>query len=350
VDAFPWFAKETERGDSGQSQEIIARSNASQTVGPAEPTRRTDPEIVCEHRGGQIAWTDIVKPSAFDYHLPDSPTEVVEILARHGEVAKVLAGGQSLIPMLALRIVAFEHLVDIGRIIDLQGIDRHGSELSIGACTTSAAVERSPEIAEMVPLLNRASPLIGHFPIRNRGTLGGSIAHADPAAEYPGVAVALDATMHVLSTRGLRSIAARDFFTGVWSTAMGSDELLLSVSFPVWGERSGFAVEELSRRHGDFAVAGALVGIEVGPDKSVTRCAIGLIGLGSTPLRASVAEAAVTGQHITEIRPRDVGELAMGSLGAVPDDLHGSSNYRKKVGALVIARAWEAASEDVRDG
>jgi carbon-monoxide dehydrogenase medium subunit len=291
-----------------------------------------------------------MKPAPFEYHVPNSAAETVELLAELGDGAKVLAGGQSLIPLLSLRLAVFEHLVDIGHISELKGIERRGDELCLGAGTTTSSVERSPETAVSVPLLAEASPLIGHPPIRNRGTLGGSIAHADPAAEFPGVALALDATMDVLSPRGRRTIAARDFFVGLWSTAMTSDELLLSVSFPIWGGRCGFAVEELSRRHGDFAVAGAISGIELGSDDHVTRCAIGLIGLGPTPERGYAAERAIVGRHVDDLEPTELGRLAVEGLEAVPEDLHGSATYRRKVGAVVTARALATAREEALHG
>ena len=198
-----------------------------------------------------------MKPAPFEYHAPDTAADAAKLLAELGDGAKVLAGGQSLIPMLALRLAVFEHLVDIGRIAELKGIERRDGALWIGAGTTQATVEASAEVASAVPLLARATPLIGHFQIRSRGTLGGSIAHADPAAEYPAVALALDASMEVVSPKGRRTIAARDFFDGLWSTSMEPDELLVGVSFPIWSGRSGFAVEEFARRHGDFAIAGA---------------------------------------------------------------------------------------------
>ena len=175
-----------------------------------------------------------MKPAPFEYHVPGTATEAVTLLAELGDEAKVLAGGQSLIPMLALRLAVFDHLVDIGRVAELKGIERRNGALWIGAGTTDAAVERSSEVAAAVPLLAHATPLIGHFQIRNRGTLGGSIAHADPAAEYPAVALALDATMHVVSPDGQRTIAAADFFDGLWSTTLEPDELLVGVSFPIW--------------------------------------------------------------------------------------------------------------------
>jgi len=201
-----------------------------------------------------------------------------------------------------------------------------------------------------VPLLARATPLIGHFQIRNRGTVGGSIAHADPAAEYPAVALALDAEMEVLSPRGARTIPAADFFTGLWSTGLEPDELLTGVSFPVWTGRCGFAIEEVARRHGDFAVAGAVVGVELDPDDRVRRCAVGLIGLGSTPLRAPAAESAALGAELTDVDPDELGRAALAELDEIPADLHGSAGYRRRVGAALVARAWTAATTEARDG
>ena len=142
----------------------------------------------------------------------------------------------------------------------------------IGAGTTQATIEQSSDLAETVPLLARVTPLIGHFQIRNRGTLGGSLAHADAAAEYPAVALALDAELEAQSPRGRRTIPAAQFFTGMWSTELAEDEVVTGVTFPVWGDRSGYAVEELARRHGDFAIAGATVAIELDDGARISRC------------------------------------------------------------------------------
>jgi carbon-monoxide dehydrogenase medium subunit len=240
----------------------------------------------------------------------------------------------------------FEHLVDIGRIADLQGIERRNGALWIGAATTQATVGASTAVATAVPLLARATPLIGHFQIRNRGTLGGSIAHADPAAEYPAVALALDATMEVVSPEGRRTIPTAELFDGLWTTAIEPNELLVGVSFPVWGGRSGFAVQEFARRHGDFAIAGAVTGIELDADDRVARCAIGLIGMGSTPERATAAEAELVGRPIADIAPEEVGRLAVVGLQSVPDDAHGSAAYRVRVGAEMASRAWTMASTE----
>jgi aerobic carbon-monoxide dehydrogenase medium subunit len=283
-----------------------------------------------------------VKPSAFDYHAPSSAEEAVALLAELGEGAKVLAGGQSLVPMLSLRLAAFDHLVDVGRIGELAGVHVAADGVTVGAGTTQATIEASAEVAAAVPLLARATPLIGHFQIRNRGTLGGSLAHADPAAEYPAVALAMDAEMEVVSPRGPRRLAAADFFTGFWSTALAPDELLVGVRWPVWAGRCGFSVREFARRHGDFAVAGAAVAVGLGADDRVERCSISLIGMGSTPVRASGAEAAVVGES-PPLDADEVGAMAVADLDGIPSDLHGSAAYRGRVGAAMVARAWEDA-------
>lgn len=291
-----------------------------------------------------------MKPAPFEYHAPPTVADAVKLLAELGDDAKVLAGGQSLIPMLSMRLAVFDHLVDIGRVAGLSGIERREGSLWVGAGTTDAAVEASAEVASAVPLVARATPLIGHFQIRSRGTLGGSIAHADPAAEYPAVALALDAGMEVESPRGRRTIEARDFFAGLWTTSLEPDELLVGVSFPVWSGRTGFAVEEFARRHGDFAIAGAAVGVELDEDDRILRCAIGLIGLGSTPERATGAEAELVGRKVAEAEPAEVGRRAMTGLDSVPSDLHGSEAFRRQVGAVMVARAWTTATEEARRG
>lgn len=284
-----------------------------------------------------------MKAAQFTYHRPGSVAEAAEMLGEFGEDAKILAGGQSLVPMLAMRLTHFENLIDISRIDQLKNIDRCGDELSVAAGTPHCLVGMDDEVADSVPLLTLSTPYIGHFQIRTRGTLGGAIAHADPAAEYAAVALALDATIEATSTRGRRDIAAREFFTGLWDTELASDEILTAVRFPVWGARSGFAIEEFARRHGDFAIAGATVAVQLDDDDRVTRCGIGLLGLGSTPLRGSRAEDAVMGRRPQDVAAEDIGRAAMSGLSEIPADLQGSSDYRARVGAAMVARAWTVA-------
>jgi aerobic carbon-monoxide dehydrogenase medium subunit len=284
-----------------------------------------------------------MKAAPFAYHRPEAVKEAVDLLAEFGDDAKVLAGGQSLVPMLAMRLTHFENLVDISRIEELVSIDARDDEVVVGAATPHAFVGMDDEVAESVPLLTRATPYIGHFQIRTRGTLGGAIAHADPAAEYAAVALALGAQMEAVSPRGSRDVAAQDFFTGLWENSLESDELLTAVRFPVWGGRCGFAVEEFARRHGDFAIAGAVVAVQLDDEDRVSRCGIGLLGLGSTPLRGSAAEDAVVGRPVGDVTADEVGQLAIGELDDIPTDLQGSAAYRAKVGATMVGRAWQSA-------
>jgi aerobic carbon-monoxide dehydrogenase medium subunit len=287
-----------------------------------------------------------MKAAPFAYHRPDSVKEAVDLLAEFGDDAKILAGGQSLVPMLAMRLTHFDNLIDISRIDELIGIDLCDGELRIAAATPHAFVGMDDEVADSVPLLTMATPYIGHFQIRTRGTLGGAIAHADPAAEYAAAALALDAQMEAVSPRGPRDIPAGDFFTGLWENSMASDEILTAVRFPLWGERSGFAIEEFARRHGDFAIAGAAIAVELDDQARVTRCGIGLLGIGSTPLRGSSAEEAILGRPVGDITGEEIGHLAIDGLDEIPADLQGSAAYRAKVGATMVDRAWEAATAE----
>jgi carbon-monoxide dehydrogenase medium subunit len=291
-----------------------------------------------------------VKPAPFEYHAPESAEEAVGLLAELGDGAKVIAGGQSLVPVLAMRLAVFDHLIDVRRVGGLRGIERRGDRIWIGAGTTEAVVGSSALVASGAPLLSRATPLIGHFQIRNRGTIGGSLAHADAAAEYPAVALALDATIEAQSPRGQRTIPAAEFFTGIWTTALEPDELLTGVSFPVAAAPQGFAIEEFARRSGDFAVAGAAVAVELDAGARVSRCGIGLFGLGGTPLRAAAAEAAALGAVASDIDPAEIGRAAVEGLDSVPSDLHGTTDYRKKVGAAMVARAWDKAVKEAANG
>ena len=287
-----------------------------------------------------------MKPAAFEYHVPTTGAEAVGLLAELGDEAKLLAGGQSLVPMLALRMAVFDHLVDLRRVDELRGIEIRDESVWIGAGTTHAAVGRSDQLRRAIPLLHRATPLIGHFQIRNRGTLGGAIAHADSAGEYPVVASTLDAEIHLLSPRGQRTLAAADFFTGLWTTAMEPDELLTGVTFPIWRGRTGFAIEEFARRAGDFAMAGASVAVRLDGSSRVEQVAVGLFGLAPTPIRAHTVESAVIGRPVADIDAAELGRSATDGLSAVPADMHGSADYRRRVGAVMVARAWARAVEE----
>ena len=248
-----------------------------------------------------------MKPAPFEMHTADSLDEALGLLDEFGDDAKVLAGGQSLVPMLALRLTRFDHLVDVNRVAALRTVDRSESSIRIGATTRHRELEREPEIVSAVPLLARATHEVGHFQIRNRGTLGGAIAHADPAAEQPAVALALDAVMEISSKRGDREVNAADFFEGTWATAIDAGDLLTAIKFPVWNGRCGFAIEEVSRRHGDFALVGVVCGGGDGPEgDTIDRAAVGVVRsrkyAGTGPRRRS--RRCWPGRRSTMPRPR----------------------------------------------
>jgi carbon-monoxide dehydrogenase medium subunit len=218
--------------------------------------------------------------------------------------------------------------------------------LVVGAMTRQSTIERRDQ-TEPVPLLGLAAPLIGHVQIRNRGTVGGSVAHADPAAEMPAVALALDAGLEVASPAGTRLLASSDFFVGNWTTVLGDDELLTALHYPIWSGRCGFAVDEVARRHGDFALTGVACGVQLDADDTVTRAAIALFGMGSTPVRAAAAEAALLGRRPDPDALDEVGRVAVAGLDP-PEDIHASSRYRSVVGAHVVARGVRRAVEEAR--
>lgn len=283
-----------------------------------------------------------MKPTSFSYHAPERLEDVGALLAEYGETAKPLAGGQSLVPMLSLRLASFEHLVDLNRVAGLDVIERSNGHLRIGATVRQATAEHSDLVAGNVPLLAKALPHIGHFQIRNRGTVGGSIAHADPASELPAVALALDATIEAVGAGGTRRIAAGDFFVSTWETSLAEGEILSAVEFPVWGTGSGFAVEEIARRHGDFALAGTVVGVQVAGG-TVVKAAVAMFGVAGTPVRLAAAEAAL----LAGADAAEVGRAAAGAL-SPSDDIHASGAYRKQVAAVIVARAVSAALKEAQ--
>jgi carbon-monoxide dehydrogenase medium subunit len=286
-----------------------------------------------------------VKPAPFELHSPTTVEDVVAVLTEHGDEAKPLAGGQSLVPMLALRLTRFEHLVDLNGVGALATITLDGDHVRIGACARQAAVGRDPVVAQHAPLLTEATPLIGHFQIRNRGTMGGSVAHADPASEYPAVALALGAALEVTSTGGTRLVAADEFFTGTWTTVLESEELLTAIVVPASRGRRGQAIEEVARRHGDFALAGAVAVVDVDAQDRVTNAAIAMFGMGSTPLRAPDAERALVGQSGADTDLSEIAQMAVHATDP-PDDVHATATYRKRVGVHLVERVLNRAFEE----
>jgi carbon-monoxide dehydrogenase medium subunit len=281
-----------------------------------------------------------VKPAPFVYHAPREIGAVVALLAEHGDEAKVLAGGQSLVPMLALRLAAPGHLVDLGRVDELRALSFAGG-VRVGAGVTQRALERSAPLARACPLLAEALPCIAHPPIRNRGTVCGSLAHADPAAELPAVMVALDATLTARGPSGQRNIAARDFFLSFLGTALEPDEVLTDVYVPPWHPGAGWAFVELSRRSGDFAIAG-VAAVVVMVAGRVTEARLAACGVGSIPLRLSGGETALQGRPLDDGAIDDAAAAAVAELDP-PSDVHAPGAYRRHVTRVLVRRALTTA-------
>ena len=273
--------------------------------------------------------------------------EAVALKAEAGDDALVLAGGQSLIPLLALRLASPALLVDLNRIEGMASIRREDGWLRVGAMTRHREVEEVGGLGEEIPILVDAVPLIGHRAIRNRGTVGGSIAHADPAAEWPGLALALDATVEAVGSRGTRSIAAEEFFLAPFTNALEPDELVREIRFRVPGPGSGTAFVEHSRRHGDFALVGAAAVVHVANDGKVSSARISLIGIGGTAVRAPDGERVLEGGSLTDA---DVEAAAAACLATVdpPSSVHGSSAYRRHLVGVMVGRALRLARDRAR--
>ena len=236
-----------------------------------------------------------MKPAPFDYHAPGSLAEALELLSRYGDDAKVLAGGQSLVPAMNFRLAQPSVLVDCNRLGELAYIRPSAEGLGIGAMTRQRAVEKSAEVRGQAPLVAQTMPWIAHPQIRNRGTFGGSLAHADPAAELPAVMLALDARLKTASTRGERSHQAGEFFQGLFETALEPDELLCEVVVPAPQPGGGFAFAEMSRRHGDFALVGVAVALRLVGD-TLADVRIGLLSVGETAVLATGAAEMLEGK------------------------------------------------------
>lgn len=284
-----------------------------------------------------------MKPPPFEYLAPSSLQEAVGLLGEHGDEAKVLAGGQSLIPLLALRLASPGLLVDLNRVEELAYLREEGEALVIGAMARHRDVERLPGLRERCAMVADAVELVGHVAIRNRGTVGGSLAHADPSAEWPALALALDAECDVVGPSGRRTVAAADLFETYFTSSLRPEEILAEVHLPLPdGGRVGSAFVELARRHGDFAIAGAGALLRLGEEGSVADARVALIGVRDTAVRARGAEAVLRGQRPTTDLFGEAAEAIDGEIDPV-SDVHGSSDYRRHVAKVLARRALGAA-------
>ena len=275
-----------------------------------------------------------MKPSAFEYHAPNSVEEALELLERYAGEARLLAGGQSLVPMMNFRLATPGALIDLNRIPELAGITEEDGAIRIGAMTRQRALEFSPLIAEKLPLLRDAIRFVGHLPTRSRGTIGGSIAHADPSAEIPMVLRALDGEVRVRSPRGERTILAENLFEDALTTVLEPDEILVDIRLPVMQPGCGWAVEEFSRRHGDFAIT-AIAAIVL-PGRAGAR--IACAGVASRPLRLHASEDVVRREGLGEDAIRKAASQAAHGIEPLVDHI-ASGEFRLHLAAVLTERA-----------
>lgn len=291
-----------------------------------------------------------MKPPPFDYSSPDTLEQALAILAEVGDEARPLAGGQSLIPLLSLRLARPSHLVDLAGIAELRKIDASDGSLVIGAMVRERQAEADDQVRRLAPLLGQALPFIGHPAIRSRGTIGGSLSHADPAAELPAVALLVEAELVAQSQdRGRRTIPAADFFTGFFTTALEPDEILTEVRIEAPAPGTGWAIDEVARRHGDFAMVGAAAMVRI--DRSSGRVAearVALTGVSGTPLRLGDAEQMLAGGDPTEETWTEVAQKASAALDP-PADLHGSTAYRRHIAGVLIQRTLAVAGDKAKE-
>jgi CO/xanthine dehydrogenase FAD-binding subunit len=282
-----------------------------------------------------------MKLSPVDYEAPGTVAEALDLLAEHEDEASVLAGGQSLIPLLALRLAQPAVLIDINGVEGLSGVSLTDGWVTIGATTREYMAEESATIAELVPLLAAALPLIGHEAIRSRGTVGGSLAHADPAAELPAVARALNAEFVVRGPSGERVVPAADWFEGYLTTSRGPAELLTEVRFLAARPGTGTSFQEVARRHGDFAMVGLATSVTLNAG-TITDARLAFAGVSDVPARATAAEELLEGERPTAELFDEAARVAAADIDP-PSDLHGSAEYRKKVAAALVRRGLREA-------
>jgi carbon-monoxide dehydrogenase medium subunit len=286
-----------------------------------------------------------MKPAPFEYADPRTVDEAVALLATHGDDAKVLAGGQSLVPMLALRLARPSVVVDVNRIAGLDAITQSGTRVAIGALVRQRALERWA--GERAPLVTTALRHVGHAPIRTRGTVAGSVAHADPASELPALLLCLDGAVVARSRRGTRTIAAADFFQGPLMTALAADELVTETLWTLPTAYTGWGFREMARRHGDFALVGVAVVLTLARG-AVADARIALFGAAATPVRAAAVEQALRGQPPSDGVLAEAARLATVGLETVAD-IHAPAAYRASVARTLTGRALADAVARAKD-
>ena len=287
-----------------------------------------------------------MKPPPFSYACPGSVDETLALLAQAGDGAKLLAGGQSLVPLLNLRMAEVDALIDLNRLTELDFIIQENGTLRVGALTRHRTLEVSDTVRAAQPLMARAAAEVGHLAIRNRGTIGGSLVHADPAAEWPLIAVTLDAHLLLRSQAGSRTVAARDFFLGPLTTTIEAHELLCEIRFPVAPERTVWGLQELCRRPGDFAVAAVACQLTLDDSQTCSAACVAVAGAHDVPLAVAEAAACLVGSRGEDAALAEAAEKAAAAVDP-PSDVHGSADFRRRMVRVLTRRAlgeaWQQA-------
>lgn len=288
-----------------------------------------------------------MKPAPFAYRDPSTRDEVLALLAEHGDDARVIAGGQTLGPMLNMRVVMPEVLVDLNGVGELDYRHEQDGGLRIGALTRQSALEDDETLAALQPMVADAVPWIAHRPIRNRGTVGGSLSHADPAAEWGALVLALDAEL-VIERHGAapRAVPAQEFFQGILTTALEAEDLLAEIRLPPWPAGAGWSFREFARRHGDFALAGAACRIEADADGACTDARIALIGVSDTAQRALDAEERLRGERLVEGLIRECAHRAAAGIEPL-EDMHAGADYRRHLARVMVEDALHEARQRI---
>ena len=291
-----------------------------------------------------------MKPAPFDYEAPASLDAALDLLARHGADAKILAGGQSLIPVMNFRLAEPALLIDINRVAELDFIRRDADgTLRIGALTRQRRLERDPMVAAAAPLLHEAVPFIAHPQIRNRGTFGGSLAHADPAAELPALAVALDARLRLRRQGGDRWVDAADFFAGLFTTALEPEEILAEAAIPPAPPRTGWAFLEIARRHGDYAQAGVAARVTLDESGRCREARLVYLSAGDAPVQARAAARLLAGQELSEAAFEAAADKASRDEIHPPGDVHSTPEFKRHLARVLTRRALRRAAERARE-
>jgi aerobic carbon-monoxide dehydrogenase medium subunit len=283
-------------------------------------------------------------PSAFEYVRPTSLAEAIRLLATHADDAKILAGGHSLVPMMKLRLATPKVLIDIGRLAELTGIREENGTIILGACTTHYTAETSALLRQRCLLLVETAAAIGDVQVRNRGTIGGSVAHADPAADWPAAMLALEAQMTLTQRTGTRTVKAADFFVDLLTTAMESSEILTEIRIPTPVSRSGGTYCKVLQPASGFALTGVAAQVTLGNDNTMQHVAVGITGVGSKPFRATATEAALQGQRATADALTQAAAKATDGIEPL-EDMHASAEYRLHLARVYTKRALQKALE-----